>query len=378
MSVSEIKPSNNNDLIAMEVGETSVASRSYSLDVIKIIATVLIVFHHYQQHYDVELDHINFYGGKFYFGYIVELFFILSGYFMAKYISQIQDGLSFKEFYLKRFLRLFPLVALSTIAYAFLNTWWLYLSSGVWENEKISLWKMFITMIGIQDGWVFANPSINNPVWYISVLLLCYIVFYITCIYAKRKKIPVIYLHIFLILLGFGIQTYKIKLPFMINHSARGYIAFFWGVIFAQIVKKIKINWKWVLSCALIVCVFPVLIWKESILMSSEVGYSMTFFFYPALIILFLTEPVQKLFNHPWIGKYGEISFDIYIWHLCCFGLIDCLLKVFHWKINKGSYKLMFLYYIGIALVGTVSYFFFEQPCARKTKEWLRHISEQN
>ena len=54
--------------------------RNDGLDIIKVIATIIIVFHHYQQVTGVIFDGINFYGGKFPFGYVVELFFIISGY----------------------------------------------------------------------------------------------------------------------------------------------------------------------------------------------------------------------------------------------------------------------------------------------------------
>lgn len=50
--------------------------RRYSLDALRIIATILIIFHHYQQVIGGYFEgHINFWNGRFYFGYIVEFFF---------------------------------------------------------------------------------------------------------------------------------------------------------------------------------------------------------------------------------------------------------------------------------------------------------------
>lgn len=55
--------------------------RDYTLDFIKICATIIIIFHHYQQVTGAFFENkINFWNGKFYFGYVVELFFILSGF----------------------------------------------------------------------------------------------------------------------------------------------------------------------------------------------------------------------------------------------------------------------------------------------------------
>ncbi len=58
--------------------------RKYSLDVLRIIATILIIFHHYGQVTGLYLEgHINYWNGRFYFGYVVEFFFLLSGYFIV-------------------------------------------------------------------------------------------------------------------------------------------------------------------------------------------------------------------------------------------------------------------------------------------------------
>lgn len=52
-------------------------SRFHSLNCLKFILAVVIVFHHFQQTLDVKFAHINFFHGKIYFGYAVEFFFII-------------------------------------------------------------------------------------------------------------------------------------------------------------------------------------------------------------------------------------------------------------------------------------------------------------
>ena len=54
-------------------------SRNTAIDIMKISGATLIVLHHYQQGTGIVLRHIAFYGGKFNFGYVVELFFLISG-----------------------------------------------------------------------------------------------------------------------------------------------------------------------------------------------------------------------------------------------------------------------------------------------------------
>lgn len=49
-------------------------------DYIKVVAASAIVLCHYQQVFSVHFQGINFYGGRINFGYLVELFFTISGF----------------------------------------------------------------------------------------------------------------------------------------------------------------------------------------------------------------------------------------------------------------------------------------------------------
>lgn len=51
-------------------------TRYGGLDFLKFVATVLIIFHHYQQGTNVQFKYINFYFGRFYFGWLAEISFI--------------------------------------------------------------------------------------------------------------------------------------------------------------------------------------------------------------------------------------------------------------------------------------------------------------
>ena len=88
--------------------------RDGALDFLKIVATAIIIMHHYTQvmhHYtqDVYVSGKGFFfHGTFYWGRMVELFFIISGYLMYQYEEKIRSGETFLSFYAKRALRLLP------------------------------------------------------------------------------------------------------------------------------------------------------------------------------------------------------------------------------------------------------------------------------
>lgn len=208
--------------------------REYSLDVLKIVATTFILFHHYQQGSGAVYKYINFWDGQFYWGYLVELFFVLSGYFSFIYVKKIKEGWCFREFAYKKITRLIPLLALSVFVEAAIYLYRIHLGAEI----EISLWGILLNALGVQTGWVTQVKAVNGPSWYISVLLLCYLLFYVVTYLSKRWRIPHTYFYIGTICVGIAINTYGLSLPFLNSSTARGYVGFFTGVLLAAYLKK--------------------------------------------------------------------------------------------------------------------------------------------
>lgn len=354
--------------------------RDYSLDFVKIIATIFIVFHHYQQitgtHFAVGL---NFYGGDFYFGFMVELFFVLSGMFMHGYIEKIQNGLEFGPFYFKRFLRLFPLLVAGAITFEIFLSIYQNVYMEPWLGFKPTFWGTVIASLGIQDGWVFANPYVNNPTWYVSVLLLCYCIFYFLTYISGKLKFDQRYLYIFMIFLGIGINTYGINMPFLNASSSRGYYAFFFGVILAGAIKNRKLGWKYTAASLLMVCVLTCLIaFYSTTFMYEGIGYIMTFIYYPALIVFFKSDVVSKIISGKIIGRIGQISFDVFVWHIPLFLLMFILIRVMGLDLNLHTCKAMLCFTIICYVVGTISFYCYEQPVARCIDRNLKITQKNN
>ena len=336
--------------------------RDYSLDFIKIIATILIVFHHYQQVVGGHFRYIDFFGGKFYYGYVVELFFILFGYFMFKYISKIKNGLSFKDFFKQRYLRFLPIMALTSIVYSIC----LYIYTNVlnlsWFNYKFSLWGTISSSLGLAEGWGMKNPFINYPNWYISVLLICFVVFYLMVYISKKKNISEIILFAFVIFLGFAISNYEINFLFMTSQVARGYYAFFFGVILAIILNNKSPNLLIQILSAVIVIVVPIIIHYNTSILPNDVNYFMTFIYYPALIIIFKFKFINKLFRVKFIEVVSNITFDVYLWHNVLLLMGSLFLNIFKINVKLDSFVAMLCYTAISFLVGTLSYYLIDKP----------------
>jgi len=269
--------------------------RNYGLDFLKIVATILIVFHHYQQILNIEFKGINFYGGKFYFGYLVEFFFLVSGFLMFNYIEKIKVGLTFKDFFIRRIIRLMPLIIIAAISYEILLYIYPKVFGDYFYNLKPDFWGLIISVLGIQAGWTFENPMINNPMWYISVLLLCYIIFYILTKISITKKYNHIYFYIAIVFLGLSIQKNGTDLAFFNSYTARGYYAFFFGLVFSIFFYNYKISKFIKISSIFSVILITFLIVRHYSIIEKNINYTLTFIYYPALIIIFNSDIVKRI-----------------------------------------------------------------------------------
>ncbi len=312
------------------------SERKYSIDFLKIAATLFILFHHYQQLIGgVFPTGINFYGGRFNFGLMVELLFTLSGFVVFPYVSKIYSGLTLKKFMLRRIKRLLPIIAISAVAYQACALFYYALFGHMeWFFNTTQLWDLVVASIGMQRGWVFTDIIyVNYPVWYISVLLLCYLIFWIGTNICKRLHTSSRYFCVFMILLGITIKTLGLDLPVLSDYTARGYVSFFVGVLMGSYLYERRADVKTGIIALLTVIVLAVIYVIRPESLESGFEYILSFLFYPSLIILFLAEPVKKVFRNKIWGYISEVFFNSFMWHYTSF----ILLLAFMAKVSDES-----------------------------------------
>lgn len=345
-----------------------ISTRNFALDFLKIFATFAIVFHHYQQISGVYFtNHLNFYGSRFNWGYMVELFFILSGYFMRKHISQISNGdYSLGAWLGRKAKRLLPLVAVSAICYEGINVIYTQVFGKYFFFDRaFTIWGVIITALGIQTGGVFVNPFVNNPTWYISVLLICYLAFYLFTRLSGKLRCSAIYFYIAMILLGFAITTYEIQLPFLNAYTARGYKSFFCGLLLARYTNSYGITKKESFISAFVIAFLCCFFALKPRYLLRELDNILCFIFYPSIIILCETKFVKKIFCYSFWGIWSQISFNVYIWHLPLYPLVSVVVNWLGIHPDISQVSTMYAYLILAELIGAFSFYHIEQPLNR-------------
>lgn len=352
-------------------------NHNYALDFLKTIATILIVFHHFQQVTGV-YEPIAFFGGTFYWGYLVEFFFLLSGYLVFKYVPLIYNHkISLKIWYAKRAFRLLPLVTVSCIVYEIL----LYINNNIFHLNyfglSVSVWGTVLASLGLKHGGAFANPMVNNVVWYVSVLLICYAVMYLVTRLAQMLKTSPFPFYVAMCLLGCSILFSGMSLPYLQSDTARGYCAFFFGLLLGGYVKKHGIGKKQICFSLVTILLFAFFYWLNYTLVIYDIRYILVFLLYPSIIILAESNASKKVFSSPIWASIGAIQFGVYLWH-SPFTLTGFMITaVYGITLDYSNILYMLLFTLIVELFSVASHYLIEKPLARYTAKLIRKMEAE-
>ena len=293
-------------------------NRYGGIDLLRFMMAFFIVFHHYQQLTGLRLHIINFWNGRFYWGRLVECFFLISGMMAGYSLPKLRE----KDFsvigYLRRkAMRLLPLPAVSVLVYELLNVVYKVLNAEfTWVlPTTLDLKGMLISFMGMQSWGLWKDPMINNPIWYISILWLCQIVFGILVRLIKDNR----WLYGCCLAIVVGFAQYRLRhfgVGIHADHVVTGMYSFFFGIILGVMLMRVSISDVSGLIC---ICVAAAYIFTYLhgvyFLVRYEIAF-MTYLVFPCILILMQCPMMQRCFNNRKIRCLGELSFDIYVWHI--------------------------------------------------------------
>ena len=365
------------------------------LNLLKIISACIIAFflhwnYHFIQFLGINIKSSILSSRIFLFllrgpiGYMsVELFFIISGFLFAYVYSPriIKKEYTFDDFIFKKFIRIMPLVVLTSFI--------CYILAFITRINDIKCWSTFcgnnINIISLVYDFLFSgshvinnNLSLNGPIWYINVLLVCYVLAYgISYIYIHfSNKI----IFIFPIVLGIIIFETGWQFPFLTLSTARGYIAFFEGIILYFLINKMDELKKQVkiflicISLVIIIISFGYIFFHfenySNFISNTNVFVSNLYIFFdfiiypPLLYILYNFEWVNNFCNTRFIKYLGKISYGIYLWNFPILGGTYLLIRFLKLE-DEYTVKYWFLIWIIMAvlhfILSVLSYNFLEK-----------------
>lgn len=306
-----------------------------NFDIVKILAATLIVFHHYQQMAGTIWKGINFYGGEIPFGYLVEIFFTISG-FLTMYTYKGKNHL--KGFLLNKFKRYYPYAFIACIVSLVTALFYFILWSEYLFDINYSIPTIITSLLLVHQGWIKEYAiAVNNVTWYLCVLTLCLLLFYIISnIFKNRKKETCVFslISISMVPMYYVVTHLGFEIPFMHLTNVRGYAGFFLGCLMCRGYTSFPIK----LRNSACFCLW--IIGIIGICVGIPKWYLVTYIISPALLMTALIIPQ---FHSKRIKILGAISFEVYLWHVPVYGIIMLIMRLFDIEI-KHSYLTMCLF----------------------------------
>lgn len=122
----------------------------------------------------------------------VQFFFMLSGFVIAyAYEDRLRAGMGLKEFYLRRAIRLYPLIVLGALGG---SAWFAFSEPAFWNSAQTPI-KIMAAAIGIpheHSDFSFGLFSINPPEWSLFFELIAYLIFGAIIIYLKVRHLAIL------------------------------------------------------------------------------------------------------------------------------------------------------------------------------------------
>ena len=221
------------------------------LDLLRIIGAVAVA---YFFHYKIVLGTSPFKGtivGDFlntYGGYAVELFFVISGFVMwHAYSNRIREGkVRFGKYVIDRIIRLYPQVIIAVVVIVIImQIGYAIYGEPLTDNANISPLAIVLNILGLNGGTLAeaGGMSVNGPTWYVSVLMVCYILYYAIIKLCRGSRIAESVCFAIMIIIGIVLIYHPLQIPFLLMSSGRGYMFFFAGIFAAKLQQLLSGKW---------------------------------------------------------------------------------------------------------------------------------------
>ena len=325
-----------------------------NIDTLRGISILLVVIYH------LKLDILNY---KFLpGGYLgVDIFFVISGYLITSILSlNVNNGkFDFKNFYLRRFLRIVP-VYIFVIFITLTLSYYILLPQQLVELSESSVSSIiFLSNIFF---WKYLNNYYNpeaifNPLlhtWSLGIEIQFYL-FFPLFFFIIRKFTTKIYIPLLIVgLLSLLISEIASHLEPQVNFF--GIQSRLWEFILGSLLfflkDKINLNLNYLIKnlLYLIILSFSIL-FNEYTRHPSLITF--LFLFFVAILILDTSKENQSYLGRVFIF-FGLISYSLYLWHYPVFSLSK---RIFF---NEGN-NIKVLLLIFSIILSYCSYYFLEK-----------------
>lgn len=356
------------------------------LESLRGIAAFAVVLYHspFYQHY----WRSEFVSSSYLF---VDFFFILSGFVITlAYQDKIGEGLKFREYFILRLGRIYPLHFVLLICWGgWIYLKWLFFLYDIEQaNPAINNnLRSFISNLFLVHSLNIHNcTSWNFPSWSISVEFVTYLIFFVFTFLTKKFRFFLIPLaiSIFCYYYVFHLTNWKTIDLTVINGIFRCLGGFFAGVALSQIFEKIQIRNVYLTFVLEVISVVSVY-WLVSKSSQNIVFMILTIPAFIFAVYVFSLEKdgfIGKILKTNLFLQTGKYSYSIYLTHALILDIVFCSIVYLYIKPDKQIF--FWQSYFGIALnivlmvviyfISKFTYQYIEQKGIDKTKKFVNKL----
>lgn len=208
------------------------------------------------------------------------------------------------------------------------------------------------------SGYPFlATYGYNNPLWYICILIQCYMAFFIIQKLTQVINISPVICYVTIIV---GMYVVN-KLLALDSHVFRGWTAFFMGAFLCWLLQDefkglfLKHN-----KVILVLCTIGVIITIVFLIItnSAQIRNVLVLGTLPCLIIICY---LLQLKERPKVSSTASISFEVYVWHAMILDLLQIIFNILNIKVNH-NYTIMIIITAIIGGISSLLYLYLERP----------------
>ncbi len=319
----------------------------------------------------------------------VSLFFALSGFLITGILwDSLGKAHWWRNFYIRRSLRIFPLYYLVLIVVAMVAV-----GMGTNSRDLAKILIDFLYLSNIPWLWkqMFGFPLQSSLVhfWSLAVEEQFYLIWpFLVLSFAKRRSgLMLLCGAIWIASFAFRLVADGLGWSWLWSHhfllSRAGELCA--GALLALALRgsalaEERVLWlaRWVFWVSLPILIVLGLVAPGLSLMDkpwSSLGVAVISLCFTALIAECLTPGVaQRIFSHPFLRWLGKISYGVYVYHLLLYGVFEWIAKRIAPNAEPLQAELLLL---GIAIFGTLSiaslsFYTFERACLSLKDKWAR------
>lgn len=242
------------------------------------------------------------------------MFFILSGFLISgTYRDRIQThSISCKDFLLRRLKKLYPMYLMSNGAS-------LLVEISRYGASAINIEKVIFTILLQGGGGLGTHAAYNRPTWFLSALMVCYVLYFAICYFAKS---PTHFITCITagIVAGYTLLTGEWDLPFLSPSNGTAYLNFFLGCLFAEgypLLTQKQHRWLQPLCLVTLPGILYLMLSYGVEIIAGDLRICYSFVMCPMILYLALVKgPCRSILHFPGFVSLGKLSSYIFFWHL--------------------------------------------------------------